>query len=183
MLKNCSRDPLCDSTRAEGGILEFWSISVCWRIVQESWELHCAVVPEQKGAYCQIWSCLWGDLKSMVVSKFIDIKKSKVIIWIMWLKVRGNKKFPIYGNEICSPVDGVNMNNRYFTLVSLIELWMYQPHPSVLIRPISNIIKPVDYCAWIIITPKVEKKKDRTQATLSPFIGPISMFAFTNTQL
>ena len=44
---------------------------------------------------------------------------------------------------MCYLVDAVNMDNTYATLMLLIKLWMHQPHPSVFIWLILNMIEPV----------------------------------------
>ena len=51
--------------------------------------------------------------------------------------------FTIDRNEMCHLVDAVNMDDAYSVLMLLIKLWAHQPHPSVFIWLVPNMIESV----------------------------------------
>ena len=69
------------------------------------------------------------------------------------------KMFTIDRNEMCRPVDAVNMDDAYSALMLLIKLWAHQPHPSVFIWLVPNTIEPVYNGAWVIGASEVEREE------------------------
>lgn len=86
----------------------------------------------------------------MMIRKFVDVEQFEGIVGVVWAELRGNDMFAIHGNEMCGPVNAINVNDTYTTLVPLIELRAHQPHPCIFIRLITNIIEPVHHGAWIV---------------------------------
>lgn len=77
----------------------------------------------------------------------------------MWSKMEWYKMFTIDRNEMCCPVDAVNMDDAYSALMLLIKLWAHQPHPSVFIWLVPNTIEPVYNGAWVIGASEVEREE------------------------
>ena len=108
---------------------------------------------------------LFKNFKCVVVYEFINIKEAERIKWIVHSQWTINESCStVCRHEMCSPINGINMDNCKKTGTVALNVGLNHPHSSIFVTFVANERVPLDESTWVygILVDKGKKKENST---------------------